>query len=134
MVFRSANSLVEFVDMGDVEILDKVTGEYAFKDQCRPSSPDIFMAYDVELASIAEAAELRRVYRRLLPESSVLLSRVVCDGSHCGDTLTISEIAQLTDEVEDLRHRTCGPSRDFLLKLHDLIKIANHEGNPIVFV
>ena len=70
---------------------------------------------------------------------SMILTRVVCDGVHCGDHLLADQLPQLTDEVEALS--SVHPNkpaaeeciRDFEKKMRELLAAAKAVGKPISF-
>jgi hypothetical protein len=133
IVFRGLKSLDCLVDLREVEKVDVNTGEYAYSDYGRPSPPEVFVACTRELANIADAAELRESFKKLLPNDSVLISQVLYDGTHCGDMLVRDEIVRLSVELDAIKVPTDSVAFEFVRKLRELIAASETEGNPIVF-
>jgi len=70
-------------------------------------------------------------------QESLLSKKVVYSGSHAGDHIPFSQIADLGREVDELENRT-NASRSpelatFIAQMRNLIAAANREGNGIVF-
>jgi hypothetical protein len=63
-------------------------------------------------------------------------SKVLYSGTHSGNTIAGESIHELAAELESIRKtEPLSPEFElFLAALEDLINVAKHEGNPIVFV
>ncbi len=115
---------------------DADTGQYFF------SNAELDRKYSLEarttcakrIGNIAAVEHLREEARRVLDESSVLLSKVIYSGTHCGDTLSGELFSALEQELVLLRSgKPSSPMFEFIRDMEDLINAAKVEGNPIVF-
>jgi len=96
---------------------------------------DSFFAVKKRLGNVAEIASLRELIGTALnPRDSLILSRVVCSGSHSGDSITLYDLPQLRDEVRLLKSQCMPGLHEFLESLDALLEAAEAEQNPIVFV
>ncbi len=68
----------------------------------------------------------------------VLLTKVLYNGTHSGDVIRASDFPQLRREIVEVRHSARGnPAvevEQLLRDLEELIRTAQEQGNPIVFV
>lgn len=90
---------------------------------------------------VSEAFE--SVLRPPLPTCPVLLRRVLYDGTHTGDYLTIPQVEKLRIELKDIKHlglkKLDVPPRDFDLitlvvaELDRLVKASRRINKPIAF-
>lgn len=105
--------------------------------------PDTVKTADVEaevlhrrLGNVSSIATLREEVARILPPESLIMSLVLYDGSHCGDLIGVEKMAELKGEIAISRRSSLlSPRvRDFLEDLDQLVKAAEEQQNPIVFV
>lgn len=97
------------------------------------------------LGNIARVEHLRRNVSDLAsdPETDypVIWSRVIYNGTHCGDRLNREQVEALESEVQRLRSRLAGAKGDtdearlgyFLTQLVELIEASRLTGKPICF-
>jgi hypothetical protein len=133
-VFRGRQSLEKEFGLNDIELIDPLTGEHAYIDTSKPSPPSIFIAYETELANIATAGELRSLLRGRIENDSILLTKVLRDGSHCGDVIGSADIERLSQELQQIAGHEDELVRDLRCKLGKLIEASRQQANPIVFV
>ena len=115
---------------------DSDTGEYFFYDTelDRKYSLEARTTCSKRIGNIAAVAQLREEARRALDEGSVVLSKVIYSGSHCGDTLRSESFSALEQELALLRSgQPSSAMLEFIRDMEDLINAAKVEGNPIVF-
>jgi hypothetical protein len=89
------------------------------------------------LGNVSSIASLYAHVALLLPADSVLLSKVLCDGAHAGDLLSLERVGALKREISNLRngHSPLSPEVASLLNSLDaLVEAAEANHNPIVFV
>jgi hypothetical protein len=107
-----------------------------------PCSHEHFHLVEHWLGTVASVGEIRQKLEQLSENPSieypVLMSRIIYDGSHSGDSLGGEEIVHLRDEIARLRRiDNTGPDgtqwNDFLSKLEDLIKGSLNVRKPISF-
>ncbi len=91
------------------------------------------------LGNIARVGFLRSVLSDFPRQFPVLLTKVVYDGTHAGDSLSLADIDRLQSELECLRQlRVRGQSadviiRDFERQMSELVGAALRVQKPIVF-
>ena len=116
--------------------LDEATGEW-YSDTGplpEPLQLDGVIAAEKRLGNVALVAALASEAQRLLPDDSVLLSRVLYD-VHAGDTLSQEEVEHLKQEIATLGARQVSAEfRSLLADLGELIKASEENRNPIVFI
>ena len=116
--------------------LDPETGEYFLDDDVffRRYSFDARTTCHKRIGNIALVAQLREEARRVLDENSVVRSKVIYSGSHCGDTLKSDLFQDLQRELVVLSSgQPSSAMLEFIRDMGDLINAATVEGNPIVF-
>jgi hypothetical protein len=68
----------------------------------------------------------------------VLVTKILYSGSHSGDVIGAAEFPQLQQEIQVVREssgeRIPVEIEQFLLSIEELMRIAQDQGNPIVFV
>jgi hypothetical protein len=91
------------------------------------------------LGNIAGVARLRGLLGWTSEQFPVLLSKVLYDGTHCGDFLSRADIENVATEMELVHTMHCANSdeegllRTFETQMMELIQGARTTGNPIVF-
>src|SRR5437867_1354527 len=135
VVFRNIRNLEALCGQGHFEV-DETTGEGLLKQYSKLRIPrDCFFAVEKRLGNVAEIASLRELIGTALdPGDSLILSRVVCSGSHSGDSIKLDDLPQLRDEVRLLKSQGMPGLHGFLESLDALLEAAEAEQNPIVFV
>ena len=136
VVYRKLNHL----DLGEdlrLAKLDPETGEVYFEseDLARKYAKQLCVC-EHHLGNISKIAECREEVSQLLAPESHLLRKVLYSGTHCGDWIRLSEMELLSTEIESIRRRGRASEglRELLTSVEDLLRAANSEGNPIVFV
>lgn len=68
----------------------------------------------------------------------LLITKVLYSGTHSGDVLNASDLPQLQREIQMVKENAGGPAaleiQQFLGDIEELIRAAQEQGNPIVFV
>lgn len=137
-VFRSKKNLPFDADALGAEF-DPATGEYFFSDRelDRKYPLDVRRAVEKRIGNIAAVSELRQEARRVLSEASVVLSKVLYSGSHCGDAIDSQFLPSLERELTLLdrfaHERRLADMKEFVTAMRELVVAAKVEGNPIVF-
>ena len=116
------------------------TGEIYFEnDQCDLRREDI-IAIERHLGNVAMVDFLRVTVANLLEGhqgTSVLLSKVLYDGTHCEDVIPIEDLSALKHEILFLKegavHQNLVELQRFLSAMEELVNAAEHNGNPVVF-
>ena len=85
------------------------------------------------IGNTALVAWLREHLAALLPASSIVLSRVLYSGSHCGDVIDVADVAILRRELTVLSRHDDQDVRTFAQRMERLATASLAEGNPIVF-
>ena len=139
VVYTNKSNLALEQNRDDIKIV-KETGEvYLENTEISQEYPQAqFVAIDIRLGNISEIAALRGEVSKILDNNSILSSRVLYNGSHCGDVTGIDCFGELEAELSQIRRETTdnppqGLDR-FLDAISALIEVAQSQQNPIVFV
>jgi hypothetical protein len=91
------------------------------------------------IGNIALVAALRNELGRQAEQFPLLLSKVLYNGTHCGDHLTVEEVKQMRSEVQALRGLPCSDTEmagfvgEFAVHMAELVDCALRVGKPLVF-
>jgi hypothetical protein len=91
------------------------------------------------IGNIALVAELRAALQATPERFPMLLSRVLYNGTHCGDFIPTAEVPKLCREVEGLAGCRCAEPqmeqfmREFEGQMRQLVGASLAVGKPIVF-
>jgi hypothetical protein len=91
------------------------------------------------IGNIGLVANLRAALQTDPDRFPVLLSRVLYNGTHCGDFIPATEVSQLLPEVEALAGIHCADTqmehfmREFEAQMQELVETSLAVGKPIVF-
>jgi hypothetical protein len=132
----------EVVDLGRHACHARVvpeTGEIYFDEQqlYHDYPKRYFEAVSFRIGNVSAVAELLEEVRKLAGSDSFIETRVLYSGSHSGDTIAVEELAELEREVEVLSAPKLSKSSwlaEFLSQLRALIRAAQINRNPIVFI
>lgn len=121
--------------------VDKVTGEvYSDAREFQIRFPkDMLTATKVELGSIVLVSDLYQKIEAIMDHPrSLVLSKILYSGSHCGDVLPVEDVPTLRKELHQIA-QSYEVSKDpavarLLQQLRLLADKAEEQGNPIVFV
>jgi hypothetical protein len=119
--------------------VDKDTGEvYSEGQQPVSLSRQDVIAVKKRLGNISLIAALREEVARVLKndDSSLVLNRVLYDGTHSGDVIEQDILDLLKKELSCLKMQDTQQSRElieFIFDMEELIAAAEEQGNPIVF-
>jgi hypothetical protein len=88
------------------------------------------------LGNLTEIAELREEITRLIGHESLVVQKILCSGTHSGDTIPIESLSSLSSEMTLISSdgQQSPELRRFVRSIEELIEVAKLEGNPIVFV
>ena len=122
-----------------IRLVDRSTGELEYVDHKLASSDqrEMLFAASVRLGNVSQIAELRTsIQMSLSPENSIILDKILCDGSHSGDSIKLGDLPAIETEIAFLQQqRQISPEVSyFLSQLTQLIEAANRESNSIIFV
>jgi len=135
VVFKSPRSLLK-VGTGESHI-DELTGEVLFEGKDAQQLGDV-VALKRRLGNISRVEQLRIEVTNLLRplQSSLLLTRVLYNGTHVGDVIGREHFDQLKKEISHLKkvETRSGEVNEFVAAMEDLMSAADQEGNPIAFV
>ena len=142
VVYRSKANLPFDADAVGA-VVDESTGEYYLPDpNLEPAFEQEFpretrIAVQKRIGNIALVAALREDASRVLDDRSIILSRVLYSGTHCGDSIPLDLTSALEDELLRLRcyaeRNEVDHLKQFITDMLDLVGAARREGNPIVF-
>jgi len=118
--------------------VDDTTGVVDFDD------PDLYrrfadhvVAIHYRLGNVAQIGQLHEELHRCTAHLPIIKTRVLGDGTHCGDFIDLSLMEALQQELDVLSAAT-EQSRlphieEFILQMRELIRMAKAENNPIYF-
>jgi len=118
--------------------VDDRTGVVDFDD------PDLYrrfanhvVAIHCRLGNVASIAQLQEELQRCTAHLPIIKTRVLGDGTHCGDFIELSLMEALQQELDLLSaaaERSPSPDLEaFILQMRELIRVATAEKNPIYF-
>jgi hypothetical protein len=89
----------------------------------------------VRIGNAAGVGYVSDAIRANVPEASVLLTKVLYSGSHCGDRLSRDEVRHAQRELEAIRSKMAGdPAVDeFVTDFGRVIQVALSNDRPITF-
>lgn len=124
-------------------VVDEPTGEYYVPNlDLEPAFEQKFpwetrIAVHKRIGNIAVVAELRERASQVLEDRSVVLSKVLYSGTHCGDSIPVELTPALQDELLLLRRYAEKADFDYLKHfvsdMLELVEAVRRESNPIVF-
>ncbi len=96
------------------------------------------IAIHYRLGNVTSIAQLRGELHGCTADLPIIQTRVLGDGTHCGDFIDLSLMEALQQELDLLSAAVAerSPSPDvegFILQMRELIRMANTENNPIYF-
>jgi hypothetical protein len=86
------------------------------------------------LGNVSQVAFLREAAARILGAQSLVVSRLLCDATHSGDSLTKAELQPLTAELHILQRDFDADVQVFARNMLELIHTATRYDRPIQFV
>jgi hypothetical protein len=120
--------------------LDEATGEiYSDGDNAIVWRREDVIASRKRLGNLSLIGALRTEVECALKHdhSSLLLNKVLYDGTHSGDTIELRQLDLLKQDLSLLKKRATPPSPElsqFISDMEELITVAKQNDNPIVFV
>jgi hypothetical protein len=128
-------------DLSSVRV-DELTGEVHFENaEAAVTRREDVVAIKKRLGNMALIAVLYKEISRVLGRSSppsMLLSKVLYDGTHSGDVIPVEELDRLKHEICLVREKAHSQGshelEEFLSRIEELITASERQGNPIVFV
>lgn len=105
-------------------------------DACEHEDTTIIHHY---IGNISLVGLLRQELSKQPDDLSMILTKVIYSGTHCGDFLTIDDIRDLQHEMPRLKNFQCGKADsqsfvdEFYAQLAELIECALTVNKPIVF-
>jgi len=136
VVFKNVRDLEVRYGAGRFEV-DELTGEAIQKLNASAVIPrDAYFAMKRRIGNSAEIASLREMSSKVLVvEGSLILDRILCSGSHSGDSITANEFPQIRKEINWIKAQNCGIElNSFIESMESLLDAAEVARNPIVFV
>jgi len=137
VVYRNVSRLPMGADTSQA-LVEPNTGEVYFLDEAllKKHRGAEVEAVSFRLGNISEISALREEVLGILEPQSLLLQNVLYSGSHCGDTIPLELLAQLSAELARITDspKLSTQLRRFVTNMEQLIQAARIEGNPIVFV
>lgn len=85
------------------------------------------------IGNVATVVFLRDHATRSLGAQSLVVSRILYDGTHCGDSLAVSELQRLAAELEILELASDRDVQTFARDMLELVHTASIHERPIHF-
>ncbi len=136
VVYRNKKHL----KLGDDENAGRVipaTGEVYFEnDEVSRKYRNQIHAAEYRIGKIAEISALREEVAQFITPESVTLRKILFSGAHSGDAILLDSMPTLSAEIGSLGSAVeqSAELRQFVDSLKELIRTAENEGNPIVFI
>ena len=86
------------------------------------------------LGNVSQVALLRESASRILGAHSLVVSRVLYDATHSGDSLTTAELQPLVAELQSLQRDHDAEVQVFARDMLELVHTATRYDRPIQFV
>ena len=86
------------------------------------------------LGNVSQVAFLRESAIRILGAQSLVASRVLCNATHSGDSLTTAELQPLAAELQSLQSDRDADVQVFARDMLELVHTATRYDRPIQFV
>lgn len=87
----------------------------------------------LRIGNIAQVDYLRRCAVCVLGEQSIVVSKVLYDGTHSGDSLAVTELAPFAAELQLLRRSSEAEVQTFACDMLELVHTALHHATAIYF-
>lgn len=139
VVYKNSASLPEHLRT-QVRIIDPSTAELELLNpELAHNVPEKdLVAFEVFLGNVAMIGWLAdQIQNRWGERCATLLRTFLYNGTHCGDTVSLTQIARIKLELKQLEadgEALPEDLRRFFISARQLIPAAETEGNPIVFV
>lgn len=85
------------------------------------------------IGNVSLVAELRDLVATMLPAHSIVMTRVLQDGTHCGDVIDVACVVDLRRELRVIATHGNNLVVTFTAQMERLSEAALAETNPIVF-
>ena len=134
VVYKNRKNLKLGLDEERVRLVPE-TGELYFESE-QLSRKYQLEAAEHRLGNTAEIRALREEAMRLIGPESVVVKRVLYSGTHSGDAIPVESVSSLAAEVSSIHNASLQSAefRRFIDAMKELVRVAEEEGNPIVFV
>jgi hypothetical protein len=87
----------------------------------------------MRVGNVAHVAFLRDLALRSLGSQSLVASKVLYSGTHCGDSISVADLEPLARELEVLADSPDTEMQTFASQMGDLVRAASKNETPIVF-
>jgi bifunctional DNase/RNase len=126
---KLASSISERVSSDELQNVDMALDAAVYRDDdCEHQLGHVF------LGNISAIADVRQELKHLLASDSLLLTRVVYDGTHTGDSLASAELPELLAEISVAEQQRPSPhTLEFLRKLRQIAQVAQQHRRPLMF-
>jgi hypothetical protein len=96
--------------------------------------PDEKKLASVRVGNVARVGLLRDLAFRALGSQSVVASKVLYSGTHCGDSINVADLDPLARELQVLADSPDSEMQTFAREMGDLVRAASKDETPIVFI
>jgi len=119
---------------------DKLTGEVYLKDDHSASDIVEFntILCEKHIGNIAYVHFLYNKLKTILTDESIIISKILYNGSHSGDIIPAAEMEKLNEEIQCIKKHIDEKYDDeftrFIITISELQEASITTNNPIVFV
>jgi hypothetical protein len=120
--------------------VDEETGEVFIIDESTFNSnflEDDFVAISYRIGNLAAVNQLYKSIAIIVQnDNSIVLNKILYNGSHCGDIIKCADFNQLKAEINYIQSKLDDDSfdvKEFVLGMLEVLKVAEEENNPLVF-
>jgi len=85
------------------------------------------------IGNVAHVAFLRELATARLGSKSLVVSRILYDGTHSGDSLAVNDLGQLTKELLVLEDATEPEMQAFACDMLEMVRVARQHEKPLCF-
>lgn len=138
-VYDTKENLLKKYPINDTMLnIDEETGEVYINDTSNGNIKINNIIIEKKLGNISRINMLNDEFRKLLKNNSIILSKILYNGSHCGDVIKINDFEILKNEINLVKKNIFQSTKieiiSFLDTLLEVIKIAERYNKPIVFI
>jgi hypothetical protein len=87
----------------------------------------------MRVGNVAHVAFLRDLALRSLGHQSLVASKILQSGTHCGDSISVADLGALSKELQVLADSPNAEMRAFAGEMGELVRAASSHETPILF-
>jgi len=140
IIYNTEREIIEKYKISKLLLsIDEKTGEIYIKDNITIKTDSIFnnIHLEITLGNLTKIQYLFFEFKEVLMDDSIILSKILYNGSHSGDIIQNSDLSNLHNEIVKLKKHYLNKNKEiniFINAVETLVKAAEETNNPIVFV